>query len=78
MLTGFQRDGVLSQEDAACEVVRLFGSHLTYRKPSGAYAIDRTLLRLFNTLTGGDAVWSRSQRCWRRREPRDPAGRVVA
>jgi hypothetical protein len=77
MLTRFHQDGTLDQEHAAREVSRLFGSHLVYLKPSGAYAIDRKLLRHFTALTGDQTVWSRSQRCWRRREPHDPAGRAA-
>jgi hypothetical protein len=77
MVTQLRRCGVLDQQHAAGEIARLFGEHLVYRKPSGAYAIDRRLLHRFAVLAGDEALWSRSQRRWRRRRPEDPRGRVT-
>jgi hypothetical protein len=77
MVAQFHRDGILDQRHAAHEVARLFGAHLIYLKPSGAHAIDRTVLRYFAALAGDETVWSRSERHWRCRRPNDQPGRVA-
>lgn len=67
---------VLDQEHAAYQLHRLDAT-LTYQNDNGNLAISKDVLKEFNRLTsGGDVVWSRSERHWRQRRPYDKPGRM--
>jgi hypothetical protein len=76
MVEEFNRESLLDQKHAVGEIARIFGPRLTYLKPSGARAIDQKVLYRFKALTRDTAVWSRSQRHWRRRSSHDQPGRA--
>lgn len=52
-----------------------FGEQFVYMNDAGNYGIAKPVLAAFNKLTP-DVVWSRSERCWRKRAEYDVAGRM--
>ena len=75
MLSELNEQDLLYQEVAAYEILDRFGEHFTYYNENGNLAIDKTVLAAFRDITGDDVVWSRSERCWQRREEGDLPGR---
>jgi hypothetical protein len=66
---------ILYQEDAVHHIRKDFGKELVYTNQEGGLSIDRRVLRAFRGLTEGTAVWERSDKCWRKRQPYEPPGR---
>lgn len=75
MASKLEADGVLHQQDAAGEIVALFGDSFVYENEAGNSAISPPVLKAFRDLTGSTAVWIGAERLWRLREPYDGAGR---
>lgn len=65
----------LYQEQAAWDIKKLFGKKFVYDNANGNPAIDQSVLTTFREVSGEDIVWSRGERCWRKRLPSDVAGR---
>lgn len=65
----------LYQDGAAATIEAQFGSAFIYYNDNGNPAIDKKVLAAFNKLTAKTVVWSRSERCWRERQPGDTPGR---
>lgn len=73
MADRLRAEDVLFQEEVVDDIEREFGSEFIYDNENGNPAIDRRVLEEFRRLTP-DAVWDRSERCWRHREPYDEVG----
>jgi len=67
----FEAEGVLFQDVAASQIVEHFGEEFTYANNLGNVAIGKDVLAAFRKLTENRAIWSRSERRWRRREAHD-------
>jgi len=76
MLGEFEKDGELFQVDAVSGIERLFGTEYVGTGNGGSQAISPKVLAEFRRLTEGTVVWSRSERCWRRKSPID-VGRLT-
>jgi hypothetical protein len=72
----FTAKGRLYQDDAVSEIEKRFGAEFVYANEAGNPAISRRVLAAFRRLTEADAVWDRGDRCWERRRPTDPPGRI--
>ncbi|SOT45108.1 DUF6953 family protein [Burkholderia cenocepacia] len=70
-----ESNAILYQEVAVGEIIRQFGDHLSTVNSNGNLAISAAVLKVFNTITGNDVVWVRSERMWRKRQPYDSPGR---
>jgi hypothetical protein len=57
----------LYQNQIVYEIAQRFGSGFTYHNANGNLAISKPVLAAFRRLSGDDVVWSRGERCWRRR-----------
>ena len=68
----------LDQQRTATDIVDTFGTGFTYVTDSGNLAIEQTVLHQFRRLTEDVAVWSRSERYWRRRVPGDGPGQSLS
>ncbi|QXT36859.1 hypothetical protein KV697_06040 [Sphingomonas sanguinis] len=76
MLKELQSKGWLDQEAAAYALHRQ-DKALTYTNDSGNLAISKDVLKIFNKIAPtASYVWSRSDRQWRKRAPRDAPGRA--
>jgi hypothetical protein len=71
MVEELNRQKRLYQDQTAWEIKKRFGSSFVYDNRNGNPAISRSVLKEFHKLTKKDVVWSRSERCWRAREPHD-------
>lgn len=69
------KEGILSQQQAAYEIIGQFGEEFTYLNEKGNLAIRRDVLRQFRSMTEDSVVWNRGQRMWRTREAYDDPGR---
>jgi hypothetical protein len=78
MHAGIERVGFLYQSRAAAHIRRAFGERFLYANRHGNPAIVPAVLEEFRKLTEDSAVWSRGQRCWRKRNERHPEGRRQA
>jgi hypothetical protein len=56
---------------------RQFGEPFVHVKDNGNLAIARDVLDAFRELTAETVVWDRSEKAWRLRAPKDPAGRLA-
>lgn len=74
MLRRVEKSGVLHQDDAVSGVADKFGKGTTYENAAGNAAISKEVLAAFKKISP-DIVWSRSERCWRKREKGDEPGR---
>ena len=70
-----EKTSLLYQWEAILELQSRFGDDFIYLNESGNFAIDRRVLRAFSNLTEDDIVWRRTEGCWVKRSPHDPAGR---
>ena len=70
-----EKTGLLYQWEAILELQSRFGDDFIYLNESGNFAIDRRVLRAFRTRTEDTVVWRRTECCWVKRSPPDPAGR---
>lgn len=66
----------LYQDEAAWKIKRRFGRKFVYDNEHGNPAIARDVLTAFRKVSGDNIIWSRSERLWRKRTPRDAAGRL--
>jgi hypothetical protein len=57
----------LYQDQTVVEIKQRFGEEFTYINANGNVAISKPVLAAFRRLSGDGVVWSRSERCWRRR-----------
>lgn len=78
MLTEFRKDGVLYQDIAASSIEQQFGADFVYSNQNGNLAIAKLVLKEFRAISESEAVWIRSERCWRRRENYDEPGSRAA
>lgn len=67
----------LRQNRVANMIFRDFGPEYIYKNKNGNRAIRKDILDEFRDITGDEIVWSRSQQAWRKRQDRDPDGRMV-
>ncbi len=74
MLRRLEKVGVLHQDDAVSEIADRFGEATTYENAAGNAAISKEVLAAFKAISP-DVVWSRGERCWRKREKGDEPGR---
>lgn len=75
MMDRLREDRPLYQDDAAWKIKKQFGDAFVYNNANGNPAIGKDVLKAFRKVTDEDVVWSRSERCWRRRKPKDKPGR---
>ena len=74
MLRRVEKSGVLHQDDAVGGIADRFGAGTTYENASGNAAVSKEVLAAFKAISP-DVVWSRGERCWRKREKGDEPGR---
>lgn len=65
----------LDQEVVAYKLVKI-DKTLTYHNANGNLAIAKPVLDAFRKVMPDDVVWSRSERHWRYRKPKDKPGRM--
>ena len=75
MLAEVKRLTYLDQSDAAFRIERDFGAGFCYINDLGNTSIEKTVLKLFRTISGDNVVWERTEKQWRLREPHDHEGR---
>lgn len=63
------------QDQIAWQIQKTFGKQFIYSNANGNPAIGKDVLAAFRKRTDDDVVWSRSDRCWRLRKPKDKPGR---
>ncbi len=68
--------GSLYQDDAVWKIRKKFGKDFAYDNANGNLAINKAVLKEFNALSKKDVVWSRGERLWRMRTPKDKPGRA--
>jgi hypothetical protein len=66
---------VLYQADAAAEILGRFGDDVCRYNDQGNLCIAKAVLDEFKKLTKDEAVWSRSDKHWRLKDPTDGPGR---
>ena len=66
----------LYQDDTVWEIRKKFGKDFAYDNDNGNLAIDKVVLKEFNKLSKKDVVWSKGERLWRMRTPKDEPGRA--
>ena len=71
MLSEFEKTGELFQVEAVSGIEELFGEDYIGTNDNGNQAISPKVLAAFRKLTEGKVVWSRSEFCWRRKQPGD-------
>ncbi|CAJ0892955.1 hypothetical protein AMST5_04263 [freshwater sediment metagenome] len=76
MLSKFEEKGILYQEECAWDIQEKFGRDFLYDNANGNPAISKKVLDIFTKLSGEGVVWSRGERCWRRRIASDKPGRM--
>lgn len=74
MLLRVEKSGVLHQDDAVGGLADKFGASATYDNAAGNPAISKDVLKAFKDMSP-HIVWSRSERCWRKREKGDHPSR---
>ena len=74
LLAEVEAGQVVHQDHAVSELESRFGSDVAYINNAGNPAINKRVLAAFKILSP-DVVWSRSERCWRKREKGDEPGR---
>lgn len=74
MLRQVNKSGTLYQDDAVGRIADKFGKGVTTENAAGNPAISKAVLAAFKELSP-HIVWSRSERCWRKREKGDEPGR---
>lgn len=74
LLAEVEKDGVVHQDHAVSELESRFGSDVGYINDAGNPAIAKQVLAAFKAISP-DIVWSRGERCWRKREKGDEPGR---
>lgn len=74
MLRRVEKSGVLHQDDAVGGVADNFGKCLTTENAAGNPVISKQVLTAFKNISP-HIVWSRGERCWRKREKGDEPGR---
>ena len=72
-----KKDYCLYQEEVARGIVKKFGKQFTHQKENGNPAISKKVLKIFRRLTP-DAVWSRGELGWMRRDPDDTSDSRMA
>ena len=65
----------LYQDRVTSDIPKRFGNQFLYYNANGNPAIRKDVLAAFRKLTDQDVVWSRGERCWRKREANDKPGR---
>ena len=73
MLAEYRKQHYLPQALAAREIRLIFGEAHVYRNGLGNWAVNKSILQAFKTLTGEEVVWSRGFQLWRPRTAEDPA-----
>ncbi|WP_334151322.1 DUF6953 family protein [Hyphomicrobium sp.] len=66
----------LYQDDAAWKIMRQFGKSFVYDNAAGNPAIEKAVLDAFRKVSGDDIVWSKGEKCWRKRIATDVPGRA--
>jgi hypothetical protein len=75
MQARFAQEGYLGQDEAADLIAEAGGDELLTTNNNGNIAIDKSVLAEFRKLTAETAVWMKSARAWRERDPMtDAAG----
>lgn len=77
MLNKLKTNTYLYQEEIVYDIARKFGEPHYYTNDNGNYAISKQVLKEFRKLTP-NVVWDRSEKCWRKRERYDEAGKRQA
>lgn len=74
MADELERTKFLHQETVVHQIMQKFGRAFTGINANGNPSINKDVLNAFNKLTP-DAVWDRTERLWRARQPYDKPGR---
>jgi hypothetical protein len=75
MLARFEQEDYLGQDEAADLLSDTGGDELLTTNDNGNIAITKTVLAEFQRLTVETAIWMKSERAWRLRDPKtDPPG----
>ena len=75
MVRQFEAEDFLEHAEAADLIESSGGLAFLYTNDNGNIAIDKSVLAEFRKLTEGHAVWMKSAKAWRARDPRtDPKG----
>lgn len=69
MLGLFQRDDYLDHAEAADLIADAGGDDYLFTNDNGNIAIDTEVLKEFRKLTEKTAIWMKSTRAWRLRDP---------
>lgn len=75
MLAELDKNQILYQETAVCDIQEKFGDSFVYDNQNGNMAISREVLSEFRKLTNDRVIWVRGERYWRFREKYDEPGR---
>ena len=67
--------GVLYREEAVETIYELFGERFAPDNDAGNLSMAKDVLAAFKSMTSETNVWSRGEKCWRRREVGDEPGR---
>jgi hypothetical protein len=59
----------LYQETVVFQIRNKFGDAFVYQNQNGNLAIGKDVLKEFRKLTEGNAIWSKSDRSWRKLRP---------
>ena len=65
----------LYQNEVVYTIQKKFGKDFIYQNDNGNLAIAKKVLGAFNKLTSTDVVWSKGEKMWRLRTPKDSPGR---
>jgi len=76
MLDQLEHKAYLYQHEVVHELQTEFGGSHLYTNANGNPAIARQVLARFRALTADTAIWSKSERRWRKRKAEDPPGRL--
>ena len=71
MVEQLERTRFMYQETIVYKIRSQFGKDFVYTNRNGNWAISPAVLKEFRKLTEGQVVWSRGDRCWRKRRPTD-------
>jgi hypothetical protein len=73
MASEVEVEGFLYQDMAVAHIAEQFGDAFIYTNENGTRAISEAVLSAFRNLTEGTVIWDQWDKCWRQRQPDDPA-----
>jgi len=75
MANQLEAKAYIYQDEIVYSIQKDFGDEFVYLNQNGNYGIVKPVLDAFNKLTP-EAIWSRGERCWRKRAEYDRPGRM--